>query len=215
MQFYILTGILGGALAFGAAWAARFLLSLPASQWTRIVEGAGATTLRVILALLLSALWTIPAGVLVGLNPRAASWIQPVVQIAASIPATALFPVLVMGPCTSSGWSKPGGGAPHAHWKPVVHPFQHDCGGPGHPSGPQIHRAPHGAFPLATLADYFPALFPYLVTGVNTASGGAWNASIVAEHVTFGGHTLYTVGLGPSLPRPQKMATILFSSQPR
>lgn len=69
---------------FGAAWAARFLLSLPTSAWIPIAEGAGATALRVILALLLSALWTIPVGLLVGLNPRIASWIQPVVQIAAS-----------------------------------------------------------------------------------------------------------------------------------
>jgi NitT/TauT family transport system permease protein len=41
-----------------------------------------------------------------------------------------------------------------------------------------------------------PALFPYIVTGAITASGGAWNASIVAEYVEFGGRTLHTVGIG-------------------
>jgi NitT/TauT family transport system permease protein len=41
-----------------------------------------------------------------------------------------------------------------------------------------------------------PALFPYLVTGIITGSGGAWNASIVAEYVNFGGKTLDTVGVG-------------------
>jgi len=41
-----------------------------------------------------------------------------------------------------------------------------------------------------------PALFPYLVTGAITASGGAWNASIVAEHVEFAGRTLRTHGIG-------------------
>jgi NitT/TauT family transport system permease protein len=41
-----------------------------------------------------------------------------------------------------------------------------------------------------------PSLFPYLVTGAITAGGGAWNASIVAEHVQFGGRTLSTPGIG-------------------
>jgi NitT/TauT family transport system permease protein len=41
-----------------------------------------------------------------------------------------------------------------------------------------------------------PAIFPYLVTGMITATGGAWNASIVSEYVKFNGHTMMTVGLG-------------------
>jgi len=41
-----------------------------------------------------------------------------------------------------------------------------------------------------------PALFPYLVTGMITAGGGAWNASIVAESVNFGGKTISTVSIG-------------------
>jgi NitT/TauT family transport system permease protein len=41
-----------------------------------------------------------------------------------------------------------------------------------------------------------PALFPFIVTGSITASGGAWNASIVAEQVEFGGHTHATTGIG-------------------
>ena len=41
-----------------------------------------------------------------------------------------------------------------------------------------------------------PALFPYLITGMITAGGGAWNASIVAEYVQFGGQTYATVGVG-------------------
>ena len=41
-----------------------------------------------------------------------------------------------------------------------------------------------------------PAIFPYLVTGMITATGGAWNASIVSEYVSFGGRKIATVGLG-------------------
>jgi len=46
-----------------------------------------------------------------------------------------------------------------------------------------------------------PALFPYLVTGAITASGGAWNASVVAEYASFGGKTVYTVGIGALIAR--------------
>ncbi len=46
-----------------------------------------------------------------------------------------------------------------------------------------------------------PALFPYIVTGAITASGGAWNASIVAEQVQFAGKTLQTVGIGSLIAR--------------
>jgi len=44
-----------------------------------------------------------------------------------------------------------------------------------------------------------PAVFPYLVTGLLTASGGAWNASIVSEFVQFNGRTTSTVGLGAAI----------------
>jgi NitT/TauT family transport system permease protein len=44
-----------------------------------------------------------------------------------------------------------------------------------------------------------PALFPYLITGMITASGGAWNASIVAEYVVFGGETYTTLGVGAQI----------------
>ncbi len=44
-----------------------------------------------------------------------------------------------------------------------------------------------------------PALFPYVVTGAITASGGAWNASIVAEYTNFGGHTYSTLGVGSAI----------------
>ena len=59
--------------------------------------GAGATFLRVELVLLLAALWSIPVGVFIGLRPKLAAIAQPVAQIAASVPATALFPIVLLG----------------------------------------------------------------------------------------------------------------------
>jgi NitT/TauT family transport system permease protein len=46
-----------------------------------------------------------------------------------------------------------------------------------------------------------PALFPYIITGAITASGGAWNASIVAEYIEFGDRTVYTLGVGAVIAR--------------
>ena len=52
-----------------------------------------------------------------------------------------------------------------------------------------------------------PAVFPYLLTGLITATGGAWNASIVSEYVTFGGQTYATVGLGALIADAANNAT--------
>jgi len=46
---------------------------------------------------------------------------------------------------------------------------------------------------------FLPAVFPYLVTGLITAAGGAWNASIVAETLNYKGRTLQTFGLGSTI----------------
>ncbi len=61
------------------------------------LQSAGATFLRVLAALAIASAWTIPAGVAIGFNPRLARIAQPLAQIAASVPATALFPVLLLG----------------------------------------------------------------------------------------------------------------------
>ena len=60
------------------------------------MKGALATFLRVNVSLVLAAAWTIPAGVAIGFHPRLARIAQPIAQIAASVPATALFPVLLL-----------------------------------------------------------------------------------------------------------------------
>ena len=65
-------------------------------RFAEIMKGALATFLRVNVSLVLAAAWTIPAGVAIGFHPRLARIAQPIAQIAASVPATALFPVLLL-----------------------------------------------------------------------------------------------------------------------
>ena len=72
------------------------LLLVPVAQWGAILSGMGATLLRVCVTLLLTMAWTIQVGVATGTKPRLAAWLQPLAQIAASVPATALFPVFVL-----------------------------------------------------------------------------------------------------------------------
>jgi NitT/TauT family transport system permease protein len=90
-------GVIAVALiGFAALQAFGMLITLPLREWGLVLQGVIATFLRVAAALIIGVAWTIPVGVLVGSNRRAANFLQPVIQIFASIPATALFPVIVL-----------------------------------------------------------------------------------------------------------------------
>src|SRR3984957_17495973 len=88
----------GALLSIGYAMVRVFmiLVGLQASEFRELGWGLLATFLRVNFTLLLGALWTIPVGVAIGFNPRLARIAQPLAQIAASVPATALFPVVLL-----------------------------------------------------------------------------------------------------------------------
>jgi NitT/TauT family transport system permease protein len=198
-----IAGLLGGAvLAYGLFQAALLLLALPVSEWGQVLLGVGATLLRVMVALLLALAWTVPVGVAIGTNPRLAAILQPLVQVTASVPATAIFPVFVLLLI-----GLPGGLNLAAvllmllgtQWYLL---FNIIAGASAIPQDLKytarlIHL--NGWERWRTLI--FPALFPYLVTGMITASGGAWNASIVSEYVTFGGQTYQTIGVGSLIAR--------------
>jgi NitT/TauT family transport system permease protein len=192
--------IMAIGIGFGLLQAAELLLTLPWSAWAEIAAGAFATSLRVLLAVGIALAWTIPVGVLIGTNPRAATFLQPLVQIAASIPATALFPVLLLGLL-----SLPAGANIAAvllmllgtQWYLL---FNVIAGASAIPQDLQftsdlLHLKGWKRWRTLIL----PALFPYIITGLITASGGAWNASIVAEFTEFGGKISHVTGLGAEI----------------
>src|SRR5215471_1770329 len=82
---------------------AMLLAGLNQSEVSMILKGLLATFLRVAAALVLGSLWTVPAGVAIGTHPRLARIAQPLAQIAASVPATALFPVVLLALVTVGG----------------------------------------------------------------------------------------------------------------
>lgn len=189
-----LAGVILLHLAFRAA---HMLASLPLAAWLDIALGLGATLLRVTTALCIAAAWTLPVGVAIGLRPRLAAVLQPLAQIAASVPATALFPILLLALL-----HLPGGLNIAAvllmllgtQWYLL---FNVIAGASAIPqdlrdTATLLRLPPRDRWRTLVL----PALFPYAVTGAITAVGGAWNASIVAEYVQFGGQTHSTIGIG-------------------
>ena len=198
----IVAGMVAGALAGGAILFALFeagetLKTLTAPELISTLRGAAATFGRVVVSLLIAALWTIPAGVAIGFNPRLARIAQPFAQLAASVPATALFPVLLLALIRMGGGLGIGSillMLLGTQWYVLFNVMA------GAMAIPTDLREVADVFRFGRWARWrtviLPGIFPYLVTGMVTASGGAWNASIVAEYFHFNGQTLQTVGLG-------------------
>ncbi|MFZ0318292.1 MAG: ABC transporter permease subunit [Candidatus Sulfotelmatobacter sp.] len=190
------------AIGYGMVRVAIILGGLQKAELHEAALGLGATFLRVNLALLLAALWTIPVGVAIGSNPRLARIAQPLAQIAASVPATALLPVILLV------LIRLGGGLGIAsivvlllgtQWYVLFNVIA------GAMAIPTDLKECCSVFRVRGIERWkkliLPGIFPYLITGMVTASGGAWNASIVAEYFNFKGQIYTTVGLGASISR--------------
>jgi NitT/TauT family transport system permease protein len=176
------------------------LKNVSGHQVVGLLGGAAATFLRVQLTLILAALWTIPAGVAIGFNPKLARICQPLAQIAASFPATTLFPIIILAVVQF------GGGLGVAsivlmligtQWYILFNVIA------GAMAIPSEMKEVATLFRFGSLQRWqtviLPGIFPFLITGMVTASGGAWNASIFAEYFRFQGKTMTTVGLGEQI----------------
>ncbi len=182
----------------GGAWQLLGLLrQVSADTWLAIIEAAFATLVRVLLTVALGTLWALPVGLAIGLSPRLSRIFQPVVQVVASFPAPMLYAMVVpamlwIGMTLNSGsvFLMLLG----TQWYIL---FNVIAGAMAMPS--DLREAARSYRILGWQRFkvlYFPVIFPYLVTGWVTAAGGAWNASIVAEFVTYKQHVLQTLGLG-------------------
>ena len=182
-------------------WEAVILLSrLGWTDWQQVISGAIFTALRVICALVLSLLWTVPVGVAIGRNPRLAQLLQPLVQIAASVPATALFPVLLLALIQVGGGLQIGSVALMMLGTMWYILFNVIAGAQAIPS--ELFEVA-SVYKLSLIERWrtliLPGIFPYLITGIITAVGGAWNASIVSEYVRYQGKIIATTGLGETI----------------
>ncbi len=190
------------AVFYAMVRAFGMLTQLNADDFRQMLQGAAATFGRVIAALLIGALWTIPVGVAIGFNPKLARIAQPLAQIAASVPATALFPIVLLVLIRIGGGLGVGSilllllGT---QWYILFNVIA------GAMAIPTDLKEAASVFKFTTGQRWrrviLPGIFPYLVTGMVTASGGAWNASIVAEYFRLKDQTYTTVGLGATISR--------------
>jgi NitT/TauT family transport system permease protein len=160
------------------------------------VDGA-ITFSRVVILLIFASIVWVPVGVWIGMNPRVSRLAQPVVQVLASFPANFLFPFAAAF-FVATGLSLNIGGillmALGAQWYIL---FNVIAGASAIPSDLREAMQLMGVRgKLRWIKFILPCIFPAYVTGGITAAGGAWNASIVAEIVTYGKHTLVAKGLG-------------------
>jgi len=184
---------------FYGAWRLEVYVAMNLT-WPDITQALllGLATLgRVIVLIALASLIWVPIGVLIGLNARLARIVQPLAQAVAAFPANLLFPVAVMGIARFDAnpdiWLSPlmilG-----TQWYILFNVIAGAANIPGD------FREVAGNFHLRgwqwwrTLA--LPGIFSAYVTGALAASGGAWNASIVAEWVRWGDASYSAHGLG-------------------
>ena len=190
----VLVGIILGSSTF----LLRFILaSLQASDILAVVWLGAVTGTRVIILIVLSSLIWIPVGVFIGLRPRWAQKIQPMIQFAAAFPANLFYPLFVIVIVTFhlnvEIWLTPlmilG-----TQWYILFNVIA---------GASNIPRELYLAADNLGLSGWLwwkrlalPGIFPFYITGAICAAGGAWNASIVAEWVSWGSTTLRATGLG-------------------
>ena len=191
-----------GVVAVAAAAAIWLLWSFVTRtlNWNDALAAFGyglATLVRVVVLIAVASLIWVPIGVWIGLRPAWAERLQPIAQFLAAFPANVLFPFVVVAIVALHAdpniWLSPlmvlG-----TQWYILFNVIA------GASAIPSDLKEAAGIFGVKGWQWWrqvaLPGIFPYYVTGAITASGGSWNASIVAEAVTWGGRHLEAVGLG-------------------
>jgi NitT/TauT family transport system permease protein len=156
-----------------------------------------ATLIRVVVLIAIASVIWVPIGVYVGTRPRVANMVQPVAQFLAAFPANLLFPifvsVIVAWQLDPNIWLSPlmilG-----TQWYILFNVIAGASAIPAELRACGVNFRVRGWLWWRRIA--LPAVFPYYVTGAITASGGSWNASIVAEVASWGNQHLQAAGLG-------------------
>ncbi|GLV48905.1 sulfonate ABC transporter permease [Thermus sp. LT1-2-5] len=193
-------------LSLFAAWGLMALLAalrpLGLAEVGHVLYLGFLTLLRVLGIMLLATLVWVPVGILLGQRPRLAARVQAFLQFLAAFPANLLYPFfayLLLRFHLSLEVFSAFLMALGTQWYILFNALA------GSMAVPEDLKEAAKSFGLRGWALWrrllLPASFPYLVTGLITASGGTWNASIVAEVVAWRGHTLEATGLGSYIAR--------------
>ena len=209
----VATFLLLAAITVGSLWGLlnliRLLLTLPLRQadgddWVHVLLALGASFLRTSVCVLLSMIWTLPVGIMIGLSPKWSQRLQPVIQVVASFPAPMLFPLVTLllvklhVPFSIGCVSLMMLGA---QWYIL---FNVIAGASAIPADlKEVGEVYNMSRAEKWRKIYLPCVFPHLVTGLVTAAGGAWNASIVSEYLAVRGHVYDAFGLGSTIFKAQ------------
>jgi NitT/TauT family transport system permease protein len=189
-------------VVIGAAYALWFVVDYARATlgWgdvlTAVKLGSYTLVRVIVLIAIATAIW-VPIGVWIGLRPWAAEMVQPFAQFLAAFPANVLFPIAVVAIVTfrldPNIWLSPlmvlG-----TQWYILFNVIA------GASAFPTDLREAATLYRLRTFQWWrdviLPGIFPYYITGALTASGGSWNAAIVAEVASWGDTHLKAAGLG-------------------
>ena len=195
IAWYGLLALLGAAMLYEIVRFAAGAYSL--AEVLRVTGLGLITLLRVALLIAIaSAIWT-PIGVYVGMRPSLARFVQPIAQFLAAFPANLLFPVavsvIVAFDLSPDIWLSPlmvlG-----TQWYILFNVIAGASVLPHELRDASTNLQVKGWLWWRRVA--LPGVFPFYVTGAITASGGSWNAAIVAEVASWGSHTVRAHGLG-------------------
>lgn len=188
--------ILGSLIA--SFFLLQFVLQTITFQEVRHVFFLGAITgLKVALLVVLASLIWIPVGVYIGFQPKLRLFFQPLIQFIAAFPVNLIYPIvvtlIVYYQLNVNIWSAPlmilG-----TQWYILFNVIAATS------TIPNELRLVTQNFSLSAWLKWkrliLPAIFPYYITGAMAAAAGSWNASIVADVLSWGDHHLVAVGLG-------------------
>ncbi len=182
------------------------LTSITLAEIAHVFFLGAVTALRVMTLIVVSSLLWVPVGVWIGLHPRIAHIAQPMIQFMASFPVNLFYPVavliLVRYQLNANIWTSPlmilG-----AQWYIAFNVIAGTIALPKDLQQAAGSLGVRGSLWWRKLI--FPGIFPYYVTGAITAAGGAWNASIIAEMVSWGNTHIVATGLGAYITQQSQL----------
>jgi NitT/TauT family transport system permease protein len=189
-------------LGWGALRLVWLLAQVHLRDWGEIFRDTAITFVRVMAALAIGTLWTVPCGIWIGLNPKLSGRLQPFIQFVASFPAPMLYPWLLGVIFFLHGTLQTGSVLLilfGTQWYILFNVAGATAAIPNDMicCADILRLKGWGRWAKFLI----PAILPGLVTGWLTGAGGAWNATIVAEYVASGSHVFQATGLGSYITR--------------